>query len=178
MAQKKEIKRLEKLREHEQREALEVQAEQDAEAQERAVKEFELLQAGFDVNRNRKTNPPKDEVKAELVRQDSTEKKTGEKRKFALDEDEVLRNAMDDRAKARKAIDAEKVHDHLMTWDERCLLTEYRAPNLFCHHFGSPRSSRHRTKRTNYTRSRRRPRVPQSALRLRRTTLTITLYTL
>ncbi|POS72554.1 zinc finger containing protein [Diaporthe helianthi] len=100
LAQKREIKRLEKAREQEDREAAESKARQDDEAQARAVKEFELTQAGFDVTGNRAGSGPDAWL--------SSEAKSGEKRKFSLDEDEVQRNAENDRAKARKAIEDEK----------------------------------------------------------------------
>lgn len=102
LAQKKEIKRLEKTREHEEREAADGRARQDEEAQARAVKEFELVQAGFDVGRG--AGRPGRDSSAEPA-----DAKKGEKRKFALDEDEVAQHAENDRAKARKAIDDEKV---------------------------------------------------------------------
>lgn len=100
LAQKKEIKRLGKARDQEEREAAESKARQDEEAQARAVKEFELTQAGFDVTGSRAGSSP--DVKP------SNEVKSGGKRKFSLDEDEVQRNAENDRAKARKAIEDEK----------------------------------------------------------------------
>lgn len=100
LAQKKDIKRLDKAREHEDREAAESKTRQDEEAQARAVKEFELTQAGFDVAGSKVGSG------SEIT--PSREAKSGEKRKFWLDEDEVLRNAEDDRAKARKAIESEK----------------------------------------------------------------------
>lgn len=102
LAQKKDIKRMEKAREHEEREAAELKARQDEEAQARAVREFELTQAGFDVARGRAAGDDDHDGRVE------GEAKRGEKRKFALDEAEVTRNAEDDRAKARRAIDEEK----------------------------------------------------------------------
>ncbi|EOO04453.1 putative ring finger domain-containing protein [Phaeoacremonium minimum UCRPA7] len=108
LAQKQEIKRLEKAREQEEREAAESQARQDAEAQERAVKEFELIQAGFNSSGGRSGNSSGQRETTAQGAQDTSLVKRGEKRKFSLDEDEVLRNAMDDRAKARKAIEDEK----------------------------------------------------------------------
>ncbi|KAJ2968286.1 hypothetical protein NUW58_g10254 [Xylaria curta] len=48
LAQKKEIKRLEKVKDQEDAEAREQQARLDAEAQERAVREFEMTQNGLD----------------------------------------------------------------------------------------------------------------------------------
>ena len=109
LAQKQEIKRLEKAREQEEREAAESQARQDAEAQERAVKEFELIQAGFNSSGGRSGNSSGQRETTAQGAQDTSLVKRGEKRKFSLDEDEVLRNARDDRAKARKAIEDEKV---------------------------------------------------------------------
>lgn len=88
LAQKKEIKRLEKTRENEERDVVEDKARQDEEAQARAVKEFELVQAGFDVV-------------------ETGERRAGEKRKAAFDGDDV--GGQDDRAKARKANGDEKV---------------------------------------------------------------------
>lgn len=101
VAQKKEIKRLEKVKEQEERAAVEEQARQELEAQERAVHEFELTQAGLDV-RSR-------EGKDRTAGSPDPEAKRGEKRKFSLDEDEMARIAAEERTRARKAIDDEKV---------------------------------------------------------------------
>ncbi|KAI0184643.1 hypothetical protein EV127DRAFT_225886 [Xylaria flabelliformis] len=114
LAQKKEIKRLEKVKELEDREAREQQARLDAEAQERAVREFEMTQNGLDV---RSKSTPSEEGQGQRDREGSSAVVEGEgegggdrqrKRKFEIDEDEVKRIAADDRAKARKAIDDEK----------------------------------------------------------------------
>lgn len=45
-----------------------------------------------------------------VVEEDVIDGKRGEKRKFELDEDELLRIAREERTKARKAIDDEKVY--------------------------------------------------------------------
>lgn len=109
LAQKKEIKRLERAREHEEREAAEQRARQDEEAQARAVKEFELTQAGFDVARSRGGAGDESDGRGMApVVPAAHGARSGEKRKFALDEDEVTRNAEGDRAKARRAIEDEK----------------------------------------------------------------------
>ncbi|KAK4204444.1 hypothetical protein QBC40DRAFT_303586 [Triangularia verruculosa] len=123
LAQKKEIKRAEKAREQEDREALEEQARADAEAQERAIREFELTQAGLSLkpavrDNGRKSStststlvekpPPEAATPLDSNGTPGTSAKTGEKRKFALDEDELARIASEERAKARKAIDSEK----------------------------------------------------------------------
>ncbi|KAH7631905.1 hypothetical protein B0T09DRAFT_364840 [Sordaria sp. MPI-SDFR-AT-0083] len=116
LAQKKEIKRAEKLREQEEREEAEEQARRDAEAQERAIREFEMTQAGLSIQRA--SGNEKQDITVQ--RSDSTtasgngdekrieEGKRGEKRKFSLDGDEVARIADEERAKARRAIEDEK----------------------------------------------------------------------
>ncbi|CAJ2506833.1 Uu.00g080190.m01.CDS01 [Anthostomella pinea] len=104
LAQKKEIKRLEKVREQEARDADEIQAQQDGEARDRAIREFEMTQSGLDPSKPGPRNPTTTEQGAATP---DRERRSG-KRKFELDEDEVLRIAADDRAKARKAIDDEK----------------------------------------------------------------------
>jgi nitric oxide synthase-interacting protein len=117
LAQKKEIKRADKAREQEEREAREDQARRDAEAQERAIREFELTQAGLSIKRGgasgggrEKTRPPGEETPPGENAQNGQEHgpRAGEKRKFSLDPDEVARIADEERAKARRAIDDEK----------------------------------------------------------------------
>ena len=119
LAQKKEIKRLEKLREQEERERLEKEARRDAEARERAIREFELTQLGLSIQQagsesksSRKDNPePPGALKNGVVGESGHNhgEKRGEKRKFSLDADEIARIAEEERMKARKAIEEEKV---------------------------------------------------------------------
>lgn len=106
LAQKNEIKRAEKAREHEEKEAADLKARQDEEAQARAAKEFEMVQLGFDVGGRGSGASAGD---SSFVDKEATSVKRGEKRKFSLDDEEVSRNAESERAKARKAIDDEKV---------------------------------------------------------------------
>lgn len=110
LAQKKEIKRLEKTREKEAKEAEEDRTREDAEAKERAVQEFEKIQMGLEakMGASSKTIVGREGGKI-LVEEDVVGGKRGEKRKFELDEDELLRIAREERTKARKAIDDEKV---------------------------------------------------------------------
>ncbi|KAL0472998.1 hypothetical protein QR685DRAFT_515490 [Neurospora intermedia] len=116
LAQKKEIKRAEKLREQEEKEAAEEQARRDAEAQERAIREFELTQAGLSIQRGNGNGDGKRDITLPKTESTSTkigdekriEEKRGEKRKFSLDGDEVARIAEEERAKARRAIEDEK----------------------------------------------------------------------
>ncbi|KAK0753206.1 hypothetical protein B0T18DRAFT_396259 [Schizothecium vesticola] len=98
LAQKKEIKRLDRAREQEERETQEDQARRGLEEQSRAVQEFELTQAGLDSQRR----------KSSAQVEDGAGSARGEKRKFSIDEDEVLRIASQERSKARRAIDDEK----------------------------------------------------------------------
>jgi len=110
LAQKKEIKRLEKAREREEKEAEEDRIREEDEARERAVQEFERIQMGLEakVGGAGKKIVGREDGKI-LVEEDVTGSKRGEKRKFELDEDELLRIAREERTKARKAIDEEKV---------------------------------------------------------------------
>ncbi|KAK6834274.1 hypothetical protein PG990_000903 [Apiospora arundinis] len=117
LAQKKEIKRLEKVREAEARDREEETGRQEAEEKERAVREFEMTQRGLDVA-GRKLGEKKQPKKVQDTASDNTTKAeepynhtnglTGTKRKFELDDQELSRIASEDRAKARKALDDEK----------------------------------------------------------------------
>lgn len=108
LAQKKEIKRLEKSRERELSEAEELAAKDDDEAKQRAVNEFERVQMGLEAKVGPGRNITGRENGRVMVEEDVPGEKRGEKRKFELDEDELLRIAREERTKARKAIDEEK----------------------------------------------------------------------
>ncbi|CAK7203496.1 hypothetical protein SEUCBS139899_006230 [Sporothrix eucalyptigena] len=123
LAQKKELRRLEKAREQEERERAERQARDDAEDQARAIKEFELVQAGLEAKAGRKgvngkqaapsraaattTTPTQVPITTTKLLEAPDDTPT-KKRKFALDEDELQRIAEEDRSKARRAIEAER----------------------------------------------------------------------
>lgn len=115
LSQKKEIKRLEKTREKEEKEAEDDRAREDAEAKERSVQDFEKVQMGLEAKLG-SSSTGKAIVGREngkvIVEEDVVGGKRGEKRKFELDEDELLRIAREERTKARKAIDDEKVSSH------------------------------------------------------------------
>lgn len=111
LAQKKEIKRQEKVKEKEEKEAEEDQIREEVEAKDRAVKEFEKVQMGLEAkigSGSGKNIVGREDGKV-LVEEDVVGGKRGEKRKFELDEDELLRIAQEERTKARRAIDNEKV---------------------------------------------------------------------
>ncbi|KAI8153128.1 E3 ubiquitin-protein ligase CSU1 [Colletotrichum sp. SAR 10_70] len=111
LAQKKEIKRLERAREKAEQEIHEALARKDAEAQERAIKEFEMLQAGLNPALSSRTAPPSSSSSTRDNEADSGSitAKVGSKRKFVLDQEELERIAEDDRTKAKKSIEYEKV---------------------------------------------------------------------
>lgn len=103
LTQKKDIKRAEKGRQHAENEAAKARAVDDQEDQERAIKDFEMTQAGLERARNGAA------VRSTAAGDEGdTPATVGTKRKFELDEDELDRITRQDKAKARKAIDDEK----------------------------------------------------------------------
>lgn len=97
------------MREKEQREAEEDRNREEDEARERAVQQFERIQMGLEAKVGGEGKIiGRDEGKI-LVEEKVPGSKKREKRKFELDEDELLRIAREERTKARKAIDEEKV---------------------------------------------------------------------
>ena len=108
LSQKKEIKRLEKKKEQEDQEAEVDKERQEMEAKERAVREFEKVQAGLEAKVGKGRNIVGRSDGKVVVEEELDGEKRGHKRKFELDEDELLRIAKEERSKARKAIDEEK----------------------------------------------------------------------
>lgn len=106
LAQKKELKRAEKARQHAEKEAARIRAIVDEEERERAIRDFELTQAGLSSNAGKKSVHA---AAAEGEKEEAVAVRAGSKRKFALDADELDRIAEHDKAKARRAIDDEKV---------------------------------------------------------------------
>lgn len=101
LAQKKDIKRAEKARQHAEEENARIRALEDEEDRERAIRDFELTQAGLEKSARKAAGATPEDTGAS--------KSAGAKRKFELDEDELERIAKQDRVKARKAIEDEKV---------------------------------------------------------------------
>lgn len=101
LAQGKEIKRLKKEDERRQREIEEEEMDRGEEEKERAIAQFERTMMGMEGGGKKegKTSAP-EEVEQNEGR--------GVKRKFELDEGEMLKNAKEERAKARRALDEEK----------------------------------------------------------------------
>ena len=104
LAQGKEIKRLKKEDERRQRETEEEELDRGAEEKERAIAQFEQTMMGLEGGgkKNGKTSAS-----------EGVERNEGRsvKRKFELDEDEMLKNAKEERAKARRVLDEEKVRN-------------------------------------------------------------------
>ena len=133
LAQGKEIKRIKKEDERRQKAAQEEELERAAEEKQRAVEEFEKTMMGLEGGdkKNSKaigTRVGKDE---ELERAEGR----GVKRKFELDEDEMLKNAKEERAKARKALDDEKVA-YFFSWNCCTWLTRSSLQSQPCPPFG------------------------------------------
>ena len=103
LAQGKEIKRLKKEDEQRQRELKEAELERGAEEKERAIQQFERTMMGLEGGTKKAVNG------VGTIDDDKRQEGRGVKRKFELDEDEMLKNAKEERAKARQALDDEKV---------------------------------------------------------------------
>lgn len=110
LAQRKEIKRLEKEDEKRRMEEIEGEMERGEEEREKTIVEFERVMMGLEGGR-------KKSVAATAVGEEAELERKGDKslkRKFELDEDEMLKNARVERAKARKLLDEEKVRSSLI----------------------------------------------------------------
>ncbi|KAH6604081.1 zinc finger containing [Trichoderma cornu-damae] len=103
LAQKKELKRGEKARRNADKEAARIRAIGDEEERERAIRDFEMTQAGL-------TNSTGKQIPTAAAESDKEEAvvRAGSKRKFSLDADELDRIAESDKARARRAIEDEK----------------------------------------------------------------------
>lgn len=93
---------------------LEAEGREEEEVRERAVREFELVQLGIESKvggAGHKKIVGREGGKIQIEEEDdqSDPRRKGTKRKFELDETELLRIAKEDRTKYRKEIDDEKV---------------------------------------------------------------------
>ncbi|KAL8664095.1 MAG: hypothetical protein Q9168_007975 [Polycauliona sp. 1 TL-2023] len=107
LAQRKEIKRLEKEGERRRQEDEENATGRAEEERERSVREFEATMMGLEGS-SAKPTKKKGNNSASLEETKRDTEGRGVKRKFELDEEQMLQNTKDERAKARKAIDDEK----------------------------------------------------------------------
>ena len=80
--------------------------ERGAEEKEKAIAQFERTMMGLEGG---------DKKNGKSSASEESERKEGKgvKRKFELDEDEMLKNAKEERAKARRVLDEEKVRNRL-----------------------------------------------------------------
>jgi len=104
--QRQEIKRFERELERQKREDEESEVLQDEEVKERAVREFELVQMGLSVSKPGSVGNIVGRENGKVIVEET---RKGEKRKFELDEDELIRIAREDRERAKKALSEEKV---------------------------------------------------------------------
>ena len=78
----------------------------DEQVKERAIKDFELVQMGLAVSKPGSVGNVVQRINGKVVVE---EERKGQKRKFELDEEELIRIAKEDREKAKKALTEEKV---------------------------------------------------------------------
>ncbi|KAF2105910.1 hypothetical protein BDV96DRAFT_508714 [Lophiotrema nucula] len=109
LAQRKEIKRLEKANEVRKGDEEEQKAREDEEARLRAVEEFEAVQMGLEVKHGTGSKVVgREGGKIVVEREEEVEGKRGAKRKFEIDEDELKRIATEERSRMRLELDEEK----------------------------------------------------------------------
>lgn len=116
LSQRQEIKRFEKELERKRQDEEEAEILEDEAVQERAVREFELVQMGLSVA---KPGSVANIVGRENGKVVVVEKK-GEKRKFELDEEELIEIARADREKAKRALTEEKVGNYNLMGEADC----------------------------------------------------------
>jgi nitric oxide synthase-interacting protein len=109
LSQRQEIKRLEREMEKSKDDEKEQEVREDEAAKERAIKEFELVQMGLNVKSGARGAIVGREGGKVVVEEEQDGAKKGIKRKFELDEEELLRIAKEERTKYKKEIDDEKV---------------------------------------------------------------------
>jgi nitric oxide synthase-interacting protein len=111
LAQRKEIKRLEKVAERRKEEKEDEKTREDEEARQRAVQEFEAVQMGLEVKHgagSKVVGRAGGKVTIEKEEEAKSGDARGTKRKFEIDEEELKRIAMEERGRMKLAIDEEK----------------------------------------------------------------------
>ncbi|TQS37961.1 hypothetical protein Golomagni_01543 [Golovinomyces magnicellulatus] len=129
LSQKREIKRLEKIREREQREAEEEKNREEAEVNLRYALEFDRAQMGLGSKLTTVAN-----VTAENILEDKSNDKEnakrnarGEKRKFELDQSEIKRITQEETNKTKKVISEEK---EIILVAPKTTLASFWAPSI------------------------------------------------
>ncbi|KAF8423619.1 hypothetical protein EV426DRAFT_602325 [Tirmania nivea] len=122
LSQRKEIKRMQAELDRRMKEEQEERAREDEEAKQRAIRDFDLLQMGLELRNSRKGSGSLVKqskvigrengklILEEVVKEDETggDSAKTKKRKFELDEDELMRIAMEERQKKKTEITEEK----------------------------------------------------------------------
>lgn len=118
LAQRKEIKRLEKVASRRREEEEDQRARDEEETRQRAVAEFEAVQMGLEVKIGRGGKVIGREKGKVLIEQDAGDEtkslgssepsSRGQKRKFEIDEEELKRIALEERSRAKLALEEEK----------------------------------------------------------------------
>lgn len=121
---------MEKEDERQRAEDAEREREEAGEEDRRAVEDFEKTMLGLEGGR-RSVETPED---AKVSDRSATK---GVKRKFELDEEEMMKSVRDGRMKARRAMDDERVPTHIAPGSANT--NERSLEKVLCLHFGSPR---------------------------------------
>ncbi|KAF2686397.1 hypothetical protein K458DRAFT_476878 [Lentithecium fluviatile CBS 122367] len=110
LAQRKEIKRLEKVAERRREEEELEKAGEEEEARLRAVQEFEAVQQGLEVKIGLGGKVVGREGGKVMIEKDDTEggEPRGKKRKFEIDEEELKRIALEERSRAKQHLTEER----------------------------------------------------------------------
>lgn len=111
LAQRKEMKRLEKALERQKLEDEEQRLREEEEARHRAIEEFETVQMGLSVKigaGSRVVGRNNGKVVVEQEADAEAGESRGSKRKFEIDEEELKRIASEERTKARRTLDEER----------------------------------------------------------------------
>jgi nitric oxide synthase-interacting protein len=139
LTQKKDIKRAQKARAATEEEAAKLKAHEDEQEQARAIQDFELTQAGLD-RKKKKGNATETNDEKPIPKVDESNVLAlvpATKRKFELDQDELDRIAQEDKIKARKSLEEDKVRYPIMKSSVFCVnALLYRLRNRIFHHSG------------------------------------------
>jgi nitric oxide synthase-interacting protein len=107
--QRQQIKRFEKDMDRARRDEEEMEEMEDEQARDRAVRDFEWVQMGLSLSQPGTLRDVVGRENGKVVIEQVENR--GEKRKFELDEDELIRIAKQDRDNAKRALTEEKACD-------------------------------------------------------------------
>ncbi|KAF2728713.1 hypothetical protein EJ04DRAFT_516422 [Polyplosphaeria fusca] len=107
LAQRKEIKRLEKAAEQRKEDEQDQAAREDEEARQRAIEDFEAVQMGLEAKVG-KGNTVVAREDGKIIVEGEVDGKRGTKRKFEIDEEELKRIASEERSRAKLALSEER----------------------------------------------------------------------